>query len=125
MRHALWQYRMKLLCMVAGGMMAIFAVTAAIIMFFWLLDVQGGELPPGMHLANEVRIDTLWRPLDMPVPEYLANDSYMVTVIIRYDDIGYYQREVLIRWHYQRPSGKYQVIPIAGKPFTCDNVIIK
>ena len=43
----------------------VWLATGLIAVLFGLMVLCGvvyGELPPGMHLTNEVRIDTLWQP---------------------------------------------------------------
>jgi hypothetical protein len=75
-------------------------------------------------------IDTVWRPLPKNSvldnePVYAGWKPYTITVVGRYNDIQAYSREVLVRWHYRMPDGRYNVIPVDGYSFTCDNVITK
>lgn len=68
--------------------------------------------------------DTLWTPSKTPTT-YILNGlekEYKVSVIFRYDDLNYRCYTLMVRWHYKRPDGKYQVVPVDGRPFMCDNV---
>lgn len=69
MRHALWLVRLRLVAFVAGGMLAIATVAAAVIMFFTVLDGYGFVLHSGTRLnPKAARVDTLilWQPLAVP-----------------------------------------------------------
>lgn len=69
------------------------------------------------------RGDSIYAAYLRECPVEQQQEPYYLTCVIRYDDLAYQKFTLLVRWHYLiAQSGKYRVIPVDGRPFSCDNV---